>query len=175
MPRLVPAWDRPLFGHREKDSEPQSDEARGFEGWLRTDASQCPCNTCGNFTICKTECETFQQYLDSPIPKPTQDLPPRDCKQCGAPFTPVKSTQVFCSHNCGSYHCKQNRPEGPLPCRNCLECGEEFQPEVATKRYCTAKCASKASKRAYRERNREVLREKNRAYKVRKKAAPAAQ
>lgn len=100
-------------------------------------------------------------------------IQPRDCLGCGSKFTPVRfKNQVSCSSLCNAEiqkkkHREQNaliRP-GKLICER-VKCGIEFSPCQKTQKFCSRKCYVLESRRRWVSKNRNVLRERQRLYRL---------
>jgi hypothetical protein len=59
---------------------------------------------------------------------------PRECRTCGATFTPNSGGQRYCTPACRAEH--RRRP--PLGARSCEQCGATFSPNSVNHRFCTA-------------------------------------
>lgn len=105
----------------------------------------------------------------------------RPCRFCEEPFKPPRSDSFFCSPRCSRRH---SRGFMKPVLRNCERCDAAFVQTRRSRRFCSAACrkASESHSRSqgaratllarsakHREINREKLREKNRAYKARKR------
>jgi hypothetical protein len=69
----------------------------------------------------------------------------KKCLECGAGFTALRASKVFCSVRCQDTAARKRRAGGPLPPRICPGCEKEFQPARKDKFWCSETCYSRAA------------------------------
>lgn len=92
-------------------------------------------------------------------------MPSRVCVQCEKTYQ--SRSGRFCSIECHDRWWIANRTanRAPAPLRPCEVCGQQFSSHIKHKLYCSAKCI-KTVKAAYREANREYIRESHRTWRT---------
>lgn len=77
-------------------------------------------------------------------------LPDRKCRKCGKPFSPRRSTHLWCSVSCSVSAARAGVPaparRKQIPC-TCLSCGKEFTVQKYRKdtvKYCSRSCLAKS-------------------------------
>jgi hypothetical protein len=69
----------------------------------------------------------------------------KKCLECGAGFTALRASKVFCGVRCQDAAARKRRAAGPLPPRICPGCEKEFQPKRKDKFWCSETCYSKSA------------------------------
>ncbi|OWY39354.1 hypothetical protein CEK28_08520 [Xenophilus sp. AP218F] len=124
--------------------------ASGLVQWL------CRC-ACGREEVIRAAYLTGGRH---PRTECTACLTARTCPQCGARFTATKGNSTYCSPECKRLSLLERLREPPKP-RICKACGSEFlssRPRSSCSEACHAALRA-ASAAAYRDRNRDTLRE----------------
>ena len=135
-------------GRTHSDEQRAAIRERMLEAWSETEHYEATCAQCGGRFLSRSWGEP-RSFCSSPcLERWRCDAfkgEQRDCDECGASYTAVKSGQRFCSKVCNLRHQAKRPPVDHTP-KACAHCGAQFTPKRNNARFCQRSCAVSGSR-----------------------------